>query len=109
MTCDTIGVGYDRNTLTESQRKAKINELVDACMDIFDGNEIGIVLEAIDELNKAVQSMKPKDGVSFTVKTDRCTATVTIENFSERHIEEFNRMLAEQVIRKAETDGLKIA
>ena len=36
----------------------------------------------------------------FEVRTDKCVATIEVENFSEQHIEVFNRMLAEEVIKK---------
>jgi hypothetical protein len=55
MVCDKIGVGYDRNTLTESQRKAKINELVDKCMAILNNHEYGVVLDVLDELQAEVE------------------------------------------------------
>ena len=53
--------------------------------------------------------MKVKNGVPFKVETERCIATVTVENFTPEIVERFNQGLADAAIRKAETEGLKIA
>ena len=52
--------------------------------------------------------MKVKNGVPFKVKTERCIAQVTVENFTPEIVEKFNQGLADAAIRKAETEGLKI-
>ena len=46
--------------------------------------------------------MKVKNGKPFIVKTSRCIATVTVENFSPKIVEEFNRVLAEEIVRRTE-------
>ena len=53
--------------------------------------------------------MKVKNGVPFTVETERCIAQVTVENFTPEIVEKFNQGLVDAAIRKVEAEGLKIA
>jgi len=44
--------------------------------------------------------MKRKNGKPYDIKLGECVAHVTLENFSERAAERFNRELARQLIRQ---------
>ena len=48
--------------------------------------------------------MKPKNGKSFTVKTSRCIATVTVQNFTPKVVDKFNELLAEETVKKIERE-----